>query len=319
MQRFVKEKYFTAGSDLKYGDFEQPTMLGQELITKYYAEKYQANIENHPLETTIDMSTFVRERYKKLKENKENDLRIVYIRTSPEHSQPITYLQENGKEAFLIADSVADKSFEANQIGAELQIPVFLVKIPRQRDSHSCHVDAYIWAREITAKNADGKYSLPGLLDFLSKHSHLIPNRHYFVVDSLPSRLLITAQESEFVKTYSIEANDTIVRGGLNLEKFLEKHKRDITYKTLHEGIFKEKKSNASVYTTKKSLKLVHVAEIQFYADQLKQILGKQWAEVKIQYYAEAKACVKSKPPKTLLEFAAEFLAKLRNKIQSQP
>lgn len=314
LRPFDKKLFFTEGTDTKYGAFAQPNIYGQKLIAQYYAAKYASNIEVHKLNDLIDMNVFVKNLYDNFKNKPETNLRIVVIRSGENHSQPITYLRENKMEAFLIADSTLDKSYAANQIGLELKIPVFLIKSPRQKDSHSCHVDALIWGREITQKKGD-EYVVPNLLNFLVTHSHLKKNKNYLIVDKLPSRLLMTGQDSKFISQYQYESPETVVHRGLSLQTFLDKHKRNLTYQTLEDGVLKEKRSNAASFLSQKSIKLLRVAEIQFYAEQLHQILGNRWVDVKTEYYSLAKAHSKMKAV-DLLKLAEDFMQTNHSKPQ---
>lgn len=236
---------FKMFSGIQFERFGLPVSFRYSLI-EHYNKKYAANItipnlgfNNNNLTAFLASQDFwylfkASDSYKK-----NNDVRLMwFIEIEGGHSTPIFYIQENGKRAILIADSLGTRvdslpSIPDSVMCRELDIPIFIIQDRRQNDSYSCYLDALVWGKLVTGKFANGMYRIPQLLECLFQHSERIQldnsNFQLLYVKKLPTTLLATAQSVDFMIKYRVEGDDTYVtsKGSVrSFDQFLNENKQ---------------------------------------------------------------------------------------------
>jgi hypothetical protein len=232
-------------SAIQFDRFMLPIPFRYSFI-EHYNKKYAANItipnlgfSNYYLSDFLGSQEFcylfkASDSYKK-----NNDVRLMwFIGIEGGHAIPIFYIQENGKKAILVADSLGTRanslpSIPDSVMCRELDIPIFIIQDRRQNDSYSCFLDSLVWGKIVTGKLSNGMYRIPQLLEFLFQHSEKIPldnsNAQLLYVKKLPTTLLATAQSADFIIKYRIEGDDTYItsKGSVrSFDQFLNKNKK---------------------------------------------------------------------------------------------
>lgn len=142
----------------------------------------------------------------------------------------------------MIADSLGFADFSGlceSAIYKELDIPIFIVDQPRQKDRSSCFLDTLLWGKMLTSKVSSGTCRIPRMLDFLYDDSEIIPfeNDSAFMVNKsfaslyrvkrLPAILLVTAQDVNFIKYYKDDQDNSYITSSgacASWNYFLEKN-----------------------------------------------------------------------------------------------
>jgi hypothetical protein len=234
--------------------FEQFMLPGlfRHSLMNHYNKKYGANISvpGLGLDNTNAAAFFILEDFwyffkKSDYYKKDDDVRLMwFIGAEGRYSAPLFYIQENGKKAILIADSLGQRydlsDVYTSVMCCELNIPIFIIEDRRQNDS-SCFLDALIWGKMVTGKLPNGTYRIPQLLEFLFQHSERISlnnsNAQLYYVKKLPTTLLATAQCENFINKYRINGDDAYIssKGSIrSFDSFLSKNNKQFAFDYLH-------------------------------------------------------------------------------------
>ena len=225
----------------QYGGVILPALFRKSLIN-HYCKKYNAKIYTTRSNSLDD---FFNENFwyvfKMVEYQQKDDVRLMwFVGVEGSHAIPVFYLQENGKKALLIADSLGQANFSLSCIADSkmfraLNIPIFIIQDRRQSDNYSCFLDALVWAKMITGQLSDGTYRIPDLLNFLYQNSEGISfqeaSNRLFYVKKLPTTLLATVQDILFLEKYRTEDHNTydlyITSKGahVSFNQFLNNHK----------------------------------------------------------------------------------------------
>lgn len=291
---------------------------GIKLVGEYYSNKYGME----KLTLSPDIYSFINTINSKKEElMKDGEIRLPFVigstvpirskDTSSEskHSTPAVYVKKGNIEAILIFDSRISP-FDAKLIADRTGKQVYTVDMQRQSDLYSCHSDALIFLRELTGIDQQGNYLIPDLLEKMNPKD---PNKNPAIV-KLMDRLLITAQLPEFLDSQK-EGKDFIHTYQGKPETINDFLKR---YPEVH---FDGKKIQpASSYLRKKGLKYANLIEIQYYLNQLQEILKEKFTnELRNNFIKDAKIELKSQGEvnyenlmsrKGLFELTEQYLAK---------
>lgn len=227
----------------QYAGFMLPSLFRKSLIN-HYCKKYNAKIESvrsNFLEDFFNEKAFWRI-FKILEYQQKDDVRLMWLVEveGGGHAIPVFYLQENGKKALLIADSLGQNyslsCITDSKMFRALNIPIFIIQDRRQSDNYSCFLDALVWGKIITGKlSEDGTYRIPNLLNFLYQNSESrgFQGSHdrLFYVKKLPTTLLATVQDIEFLEKYRVQDHNeydcyiTSKGARVSFNQFLNNHK----------------------------------------------------------------------------------------------
>lgn len=227
----------------QYAGFMLPSLFRKSLIN-HYCKKYNAKIESlrsNSLDDFFNEKAFWRT-FKILEYQQKDDVRLMwFIGVEGGHAIPVFYLQENGKKALLIADSLGQANYSLSciidsEVFRVLNIPIFIIQDRRQSDNYSCFLDALVWGKIITGKlSEDGTYRIPNLLNFLCQNSEKIAfqgsNDRLFYVKKLPTTLLATVQDISFLEKYLVQDHNeydcyiTSKGARVSFNQFLNNHK----------------------------------------------------------------------------------------------
>lgn len=176
-------------------------------VMQHYNKKYNANI--------IISDNFVNMIKTFKKRQGTDDTRIMWHTGAKSgHATPIFYLKENGHEALFIADSIMNYVDDATSLYQKISIPIFTIEDMRQNDSYSCFLDSLLWGKMVTGKLPDGSYRIPNIVHFLYQHSYKRPiksNMPIYIVEKLPTTLLATAQNKNFIAQFKLPNDDTFI------------------------------------------------------------------------------------------------------------
>lgn len=308
LKKFIPDDYYIHIAD-DHGHGVKMMIGAMELITEYYADKYQAeisipmqfddisfNLQSFFLTDTQGLVSRLRDESKGHDEYRKSFL----IGATATHATPACYIKDGDKEYFFIADSKGlQNTFIPEHFQNTTGIPVMYIKAARQADEFSCYTDAIIFGKELTAKDKDGNYQLKDIGQKLYSSAlgqNNADTSKPLPVGQLPKELLKTAQITKYVEQY-----------------------RDF-----------DKVQKRKGYLRAKGVKFASLAEIQFYKKQMDEMLQhndhfqEPGAKEKIlkQFVLEAKKELKSQgvsPDRAgLYEFAQKFIQenKLQNKFQ---
>jgi hypothetical protein len=316
-----KNPFFVSCQNDLEGVYYPPTLFfsGMQLVQKYYERQAGVNIIfiGAGLDSESAFLTFKMYLESIRFENKDKaNYRCAFIwGATASHTIPIIYIKENYEEALLYANSIADSERDwlwdnfIKAIGTQ-GISIYRIDATRQASPCGCKIDALSWAKEATGKRKNGTYFISNLLSFLKTYSEketLIVNVNlneqlsHFRVKKLPANLLKTAQISKFVKIYANEVDQIIHKAHLlkKLETIAEYRKKfqDHVQRLRQEKpkIGQEGKAVSS-YLRKKGLHFVRVIiPLQFYLDQIKNILGDRFTqEIENAWIQRAKVILKN-------------------------
>lgn len=289
IEKFNSELFFEVNYDYKIdAPYLTIHLRGIELIAQYYAEKYDAQ-----LIFCADLADFQHALHEFLLENKKErlqDYRCAFIIGGhTTHAMPVIYLRENNQEAFLCADSLGTqiRFIEPNIVTAgvnqkvaklikqETEIKTFIVVEQRQADLYSCFTEAVIFARDCVGKNKHSQeYICKNLYQKLDERAILT---HGVYQVKLPDLLLKTSQISHFRQIHR-EQTAALISSKETLDQFNLRYSAEYHAKSVNQ------------YLQKKSVKFAQIIEIQYYINQLTQLLAaKLTPELKKQWVQEGK------------------------------
>lgn len=317
------------------------TRNGIELIGQYYAIKYQTpDLIIIDLKPTDDSNKLIyldnlfqkinSEEFAQLRKT-EGDIRIPIVVTGW-HSTPIVYIKEGSREGFAIFDS-ANQNI-AKDVVENSQFAVLTIdegERPRdydvrQGDKYSCHVDAVIFIRELTGKDENNNFIIPDFFNKLEKENRIkvaTNNNKNLKKVQLPDRLLTTTQRQSFLNQHK-PGNEIIhtYRGQPeNIDVFFKRYPPD-DVSGFVDFLGNPKKPYVSSYLREKGLKLANIIEIQFYLNQLKNILGNQFTETvmknfirdaKVEFKQHGHSFLTQDGKKRLYDLAKKYLEKNLN------
>lgn len=330
IKKFVSSNYYTSETEKKFiSEDEKDNIIinllpdSKKLISEYYADKYDAKISI--IKDIASLSQF------DLPRDKECNYRHTFL-FGTVHCVPIIYIKEGMKEAVLLANSLGTKGDistkrDAQVIKKIMNTDVFVIEDIRQSDTVSCHLDALIFGRIATAKNPVTKeYIVPNLLEQLKARSE---QKGVYYSTKLPDEFLITAQISDFVSSHT-ENSHKIIHTKYAKKEILSEF-RDRYEVKLKKPVMNEKHTkiitSIAGYNRKKAIKMANIVEIQFYLQQLKELLGLTWTQdIRDSFKKQAKECLllQGSPTadrKGLFEFTNQFYLNLNDKkliIQTQ-
>lgn len=281
MQRFDITKHFELRDPNSKLNGVKPKPSGIELICQYLHTKYKTNIVQpisgfmriHPREQPLpipqeseNLSVDLLEMYIIIARQQRGDHRQAFV-IGKKHALFMVYIKEGTKEAILCSDSLTievDKTHTfvvmLTEIQKKFEINVFTNAglSGRQADRYSCYLDAILWGRETTAIDPKtGEYRMKNLIGVLEEKKRLVKSENGIFYIKIPNQLLKTAQLSNFVTLHREDDPDIIVHKEMTLDTFRAK------YKNLYHD-----------YLRQKGIKLSKVAEIQYYLNQMEQMVG---------------------------------------------
>ncbi len=270
---------------------------GKKLISNYYSDKYHTDITflityNEIAENADILSA---------REKKIENYRKAFIVGDNIHSELIVYLKEKDNEAFLHADS---RGFSKNALDLydSVKTKIFVLENARQSDFYSCHTDALVMARDITAKDAkSNEYNTKNLLSTIEKRSQkksklLKKYKEYentpIFEAIIPDVMLKTAQIKKFIDKHK-EQKNSLVHKKENLINFLNRYHEQLMIMSKSKKIYEPKK--VARYLVLKGRKYADIIEIQFYLEQLKEMFSKNWdKDQSLLFIKNAKATLRS-------------------------
>lgn len=260
------------------------TLEGMELLVEYYFNKYQTDIslvnyefENKPekeLRKALEIfdhsdccrkAIIVTKCYPIISASAINEKK-----KNPKHSAPIFFVKENNKKAVFLLDCSGWTIFQElleNILPEDVELHLLKTNEARQIDLVSCHLDGIIFGKLATAKNEDGNYIIPNLLDKLTKRIIFSEGRVKQIL--LPNEFLIASQNLEFLNKH-IENDDNIIvhkhyDENENLSQFLSRYNEVV--------FFSNGKREASTYLRTKGFRSRKIIELQHYIRELTRIL----------------------------------------------
>lgn len=333
----------------------------KQLVADYYKDKYDTVITiSDDVDYCDHLPIVIAELRKKTASSA--DYREAYS-FGQAHSITVVYFKENGHEAILYSDSLATTyKAAANKLHTATGLPVYAVTTGRQADYESCHVDSMVQCRIATAKNkVTGQYVVPDFLTKMISRSaekkeekdvepsvveSLDPDEPHvplpckdsvekkrvdalsaktklpdelFIDARLPDECLITCQRPMFRLLHKEKVERVI--------HIKNEEKETLNQQLTRYNILLKTGKILLGYNRKKSHKLANIIEIQFYVNQLKQLLGAaHWTiEIRKQFIQQAKTKLNEQPfkPSTtrvgLFDFANAFLFRIRPAFRVTP
>lgn len=335
LKKFNREDYYKTGNDLSYKEEEKGFYVelypeGRELINNHYSSKYNTNIAflTHSDDIGDDKDiAFARDK-------KIENYRKAFI-IGDTHSELIVYLKEKNKECILYADSInICGNAYALQLYDLMKIPLYIVDDIRQRDLYSCHTDALVMARDITAKDMKSEdYQYKNLFSKIETRSKnksklLLANENKKYVDApifdaiLPNVLLKTSQRSEFVLKH-YEKNHEKIHKTESITKFLRRHTERLKIMSEKENSHSFESRKVKRYLLLKGRKYADIIEIQFYLEQLKEIFSENWDKSRsLEFIKIAKIQLRSQGPidtrDGLHAFVQKYIDDFQEKLNKQ-
>lgn len=264
-----------------------PFPKGKDLIRQYYAKKYKTNMSIPNAgngNSFVSLNDFAANFNEYLASAKkiygDGDCRIAFcLGMSSTHATPIIYIKENGREGILFADSKgvnSENSVCIKQIANQSKIPIYAIENVRQKDLYSCFTDALLFGRDATAINPEtNSYYIPNLLSSIESNAKQRVHEEYSTT-ILPDELLKTSQISSFTGAHHPKPSGKPIHRYQNTNETLEKFRERYTDKniTIRRGSEDTKGINISSYLRKKGIKFADLMEIQFFINQMEEILG---------------------------------------------
>lgn len=318
--------YYIAATGYQGKDIENVIVLepnGIELALKYYANRYQADIQY--LKNNISVKEFLSESFAPDMRGTTGSFRKVFILQQytwggrAEHAIPVVYIKEAGKQALLFANSLPSLYSEESAGIVEWArenpgLQVYMLEDDRLEILASDGVDAVLFAEEIIARKADEKgYRLEDLLSKLATRATVSSDSSVFYT-LLPDELCKLGQVPVFVDKHSEKMGRRLYQGG-TLEQILEpySYKNTSVRKSEEKLEPQETRKDVLAYTIKRSRDLADLIEIQFYRDQLKKSQDLVWTDkIETEFIRKALAILGRQKvldgrKSRLLDFATEF------------
>lgn len=261
---------------------------GIKLICEYYRTKYQINVEliggtNEENPFTLFLKR-IRELLPKI-QKEEGDYRIGFLLGLTSHTTPIFYLQEDDDAGFLIADSLGQSQSSAAALYEATGIPVYWIEDPRQYDKYSCYADGVITIKDITRKKSDRKgYQYSNILDHFASFAEDLNEYDDSDLDDESERLKSFCKEDKNDKPkYQPTLFPDILLKTAQLKPFMDKHDLGtnfIIHKMERLKEFRQRFTNdrdLPSYLFEKGLKFSRIIVIQFYLNQMKNLMKDNW------------------------------------------
>lgn len=332
LKKFDRDDFYKTGTDLSYKKEEKGFHVelypeGREVISQYYSNKYHTNIKFLQYSDDIeDDQDIVQARDKKLE-----NYRKAFIIGDQTHSELIVYLKEKDKECILYADSInICKNKYALKMYDLMKIPLYIVDDIRQRDMYSCHTDALVMSRDITAKD-DAKSTDYFFKNLFSQIEERSKNKSKLIADKadykdapiydaiLPDFLLKTAQRSKFFSKHK-EKTNPIIHKNETYRQFLKRYQERLKIMNEEKDSFGFHSQTISRYLILKGRKFADIIEIQFYLNQLQEFFKDNWTKkMSLEFITNAKATLRSQGPinerEGLHSFVEKYVATLQENL----
>lgn len=293
LPEFESDKYFTIKTDHLLEEKHQQAIKlkpdGCKKIIDYYKKRFGTEMDFFDGSVTefVDRSAL------KLYEAREKKLqRCVFVINNVAHSLPVTYVNEDGVEAWIFAEGFFPYAGDAESLFSNTGLPVYFIPEKRQTDSYSCHAEALLFGKELSGRSG-ADFKTPRILEFLSEHSKMV-EPGVFHIEKLPQRLLKSWQTAGHEKFFT-ESEKPVRRA----ESWSEFRGKTLRFDA------KEKKP-INHYMREKGLNFGRVIEAEFYSEELAKIHGEKWSsEVEMQFLRKAHNA------ENIREFAQKFEEKI--------
>lgn len=294
MKRFNPDNFYSKELNHHCSESINLKKPGIELLAQYLHFKYGSNITWSPC------FLICTEEINQLALQEQASYRHAFIVHNTigqtESSVFVAYIKENNQKAIIYSDAKGSDRVLAKKLADTTELQVYASQKIRLSTAYLSHIDALVFARDITRINLEtGNYYMPNLIEKLESRSFLFEGYKDFC---MPNKLLKTSVFNELVLD-EFDRNDA----SLTIHK----------HETLAAFRARFSYGDEPTYLHEKGIKYADIINIQFYLNEVEQALGRNVSlVVKNKFINGAKNTLALS--KHLHDFSENFL-----RLMSQP
>jgi hypothetical protein len=217
--------------------------------------------------------------------------RALLSKANPGHWLCLVYLREPGDdgrsmEGIYVSDSLGkNMGLALEQRLAEQGLNVLCVTLPRQVDDKGCLADAFVAARDLTARSLDGRYEFPRALAAVARDKQLYEGVGQ--LRTLPDILLKTVEYPPFLKSVQRGDGGVVYRSRNHGEESIKDFRDRYTVKAPTVWNGKRSVKDMLDYLRQKGFGLAETTRREYWRAQMRSAFGADWTPERDERFTE--------------------------------